>query len=172
MKIKTLAGLLVTLSMAQMAIAAETITFQGAVDSNTCSVNVNGNSSPTVTMPTVGVASLDTMGKTAGATPFIVDITGCSTTADDIALRFVAHNPDDANLGLTPASTATNVSVQILNGAAGSTPIAFNGGIAQSATQTTDNGTATYDLTAQYYAKSAAGAGSVTAVADYEVIYP
>ncbi|ESK55311.1 hypothetical protein F990_01952 [Acinetobacter tjernbergiae DSM 14971 = CIP 107465] len=100
------------------------------------------------------------------------NISGCSTTADDVAVRFAAHNPDGANLGLTPASTATGVSVQLLSGSAGSSPIVFNTGIATSATATTSGGSAAYNLTAQYYAKAAAAAGSVTAVTDYEVIYP
>lgn len=172
MKIKLFVGALIALGATNVAMAAETITFQGTIDSNTCTVGVGGTASPTVTLPTVGVASLDSVGKTAGATPFTINISGCSATADDVAVRFSAHNPDGANLGLTPASTATGVSVQLLSGSAGSTPIAFNTGIATSATATTASGSAAYNLTAQYYAKAAAGAGSVVAVTDYEVIYP
>ena len=172
MKIKILMGGFIALGAMNLATAAETITFQGTIDSNTCAVNVGGTASPTITLPTVGVASLDSVGKTAGATPFTINISGCSTTADDIAVRFSAHNPDGANLGITPASTATGVSVQLLSGSAGSSPIVFNTGIATSATSTTSGGSATYNLTAQYYAKAGATAGSVTAVTDYEVIYP
>lgn len=172
MKIKVFMGALVALGATNIVMAAENITFQGTIDSNTCTVDVGGTASPTVILPTVGVASLNSLGKTAGPTPFMINISGCSSTADEVAVRFAAHNPDGANLGLTPASTATGVSVQLLNGSAGSTPIAFNTGIAASDTKTTSNGSASYNLTAQYYAKAVAGAGSVIAVTDYEVIYP
>ncbi|MCL9676754.1 hypothetical protein L2096_11055 [Acinetobacter sp. ACZLY 512] len=86
---------------------------------------------------------------------------------------FTAHNPDGANLGVSSATgSATNISIQLLNGSAGSSPLVFNNGIATTAKQTTSSGTTTYNMTAQYYAKDKVTAGSVTAVADYEVIYP
>lgn len=171
MKIKLLLGMVV-FSVANLVMAAETITFKGTIDSNTCTVDVGGAASPTVTLPTVGVASLNATGKTAGATPFTINISGCSSTGDDIAVRFSGHNPDGANLGLGAGSTATNVSVQLLDGSAGSTPIEFNSGVATSTKKTTSNGSASYNLTAQYYAKDVAGAGAVVAMTDYEIIYP
>ncbi|GAA5001181.1 fimbrial protein [Acinetobacter puyangensis] len=171
MKLQSFALALIAAGVANMAMAANTITFQGTVDSNTCTVNVGGSANPTVTLPTIGVGSLTATGNTAGATPFTINITGCDAgTADDVAIRFAAHNPDGTNLGST--GTATNVAVQLLDGSAGSSPITFTTGIAQTSGKTTSNGTASYDLTAQYYADAAATAGTVLAVTDYEVIYP
>ena len=157
---------------ANMAMAAETITFQGNIFANTCIVQVNGQASPTVTLPTVGTADLGSVGKTAGATPFTVDLTGCETTADDVQVRFVAHTEAGANLGLDTSSTASNVVVQLLEGYAGGTAIDFSGGVAVTSTKTTASGAASFPLTAQYYATGIATAGTVQAIADYEVIYP
>lgn len=171
MKIQHFALALIAAGVANMAMAANTITFTGTVEANTCTVNIDGNTNPTVTLPTVGVGSLTATGNTAGATPFTISITGCEAgTTDNVAVRFAAHNPDGTNLGST--GSATNVAVQLLNGSAGSTPITFTTGIAQTAAKTINNGTASYDLTAQYYANAAATAGTVLAVTDYEVIYP
>ncbi|USA47465.1 type 1 fimbrial protein [Acinetobacter sp. C26M] len=172
MKIKFLTVALVTLGVANVSMAAETITFIGTIESNTCAVNVGGTASPTVTLPTVGTGDLTVSGDTAGATPFTVNLTGCSATADDVSVRFAAHNPNGTNLGVNAASTAGNVAVQLLNGSAGGNPIVFTGGIGISAQTTTSGGAASVPLTAQYYATGATTAGSVTAVADYEVIYP
>ncbi|CAG67096.1 MULTISPECIES: fimbrial protein [Acinetobacter] len=173
MKIKLLMGVMLTLGIMQAATAADTITFTGTIDSNTCTVNVGNSASPTITLPTVGAGSLTTAGNTAGATPFSINITGCTSTADDVAVRFTAHNPDGTNLGVsTGENTATNISVQLLSGSAGSSALVFNNGIATTAKQATASGTATYNMTAQYYAKGKVEAGTVTAVADYEVIYP
>lgn len=170
---KLVIGAFMTIGVMQGAVAADTITFTGAVDSNTCTVDVGSSASPKITLPTVGAGSLTAAGKTAGATPFSINIKGCSQTADDVAVRFTAHNPDGANLGVSSATgSATNISIQLLNGSAGSSPLVFNNGIATTAKQTTSSGTTTYNMTAQYYAKDQVTAGSVTAVADYEVIYP
>ena len=157
---------------ANMAMAVETITFQGEVLANSCIVQVNGEASPTVTLPTVGTADLGSLGKTAGATPFTVDLTGCDTTADDVQVRFVAHTEAGANLGLDTSSTATNVVVQLLEGYAGGTAIDFSGGVAVTSTKTTASGAASFPLTAQYYSTGTVTAGLVTAIANYEVIYP
>lgn len=158
---------------ANMAMAVETITFQGEVLANSCIVQVNGQASPTVTLPTVGTADLNAaVGKTAGATPFTVDLTGCDTTADDVQVRFVAHTEAGANLGLDTSSTATNVVVQLLEGYAGGTAIDFSGGVAVTSTKTTASGAASFPLTAQYYSTDTVTAGTVIAIANYEVIYP
>lgn len=155
-----------------MAMAAETITFQGDISANTCIVQVNSQASPTVTLPTVGTADLGSLGKTAGATPFTVDLIGCQAAADDVQVRFVAHTEAGANLGLDGTSTATNVVVQLLEGYAGGNPIVFSGGIGKTSTKTTASGAASFPLTAQYYSTGPASAGTVKAIANYEVIYP
>ena len=158
---------------ANMAMAVETITFQGEVLANSCIVKVNGQASPTVTLPTVGTADLNAaVGDTAGATPFTIDITGCSVGPNDIKVRFVAHTEAGANLGLDGTSTATNVVVQLLEGYAGGNPIVFSGGIGETSTVQGVSGSVSIPLTAQYYSTGTVTAGLVTAIANYEVIYP
>ena len=174
MKLKHLLLAGIAAGAANMAMAAETITFQGDISANTCIVQVNSQASPTVTLPTVGTADLGSLGKTAGATPFTVDLIGCQAAADDVQVRFVAHTEAGANLGLdssTPGS-AGNVVVQLLEGYAGGSPIVFSGGIGKTSTKTTALGAASFPLTAQYYSTGLASAGTVKAIANYEVIYP
>lgn len=172
MKLKHLLLAGIAAGAANMAMAAETITFQGDISANTCIVQVNSQASPTVTLPTVGTADLGSLGKTAGATPFTVDLIGCQAAADDVQVRFVAHTEAGANLGLDGTSTATNVVVQLLEGYAGGNPIVFSGGIGKTSTKTTASGAASFPLTAQYYSTGTVIAGSVKAIANYEVIYP
>lgn len=173
MKLKHLLLAGIAAGAANMAMAVETITFQGEVLANSCIVQVNGQTSPMVTLPTVGTADLNAaVGDTAGATPFTIDITGCNVGPDDIKVRFVAHTEAGANLGLDGTSTATNVVVQLLEGYAGATAIVFSGGIGETSTKTTASGAASFPLTAQYYSTGTVTAGTVKAIANYEVIYP
>ncbi|WP_371972093.1 fimbrial protein [Acinetobacter sp. AL9] len=172
MKLKHLLLAGIAAGAANMAMAVETITFQGDIAANTCTVQVNSQASPTVTLPTVGTVDLGSSGKTAGATPFTVNLIGCVATADDVQVRFVAHTEAGANLGLDSTSTAGNVVVQLLEGYAGGSPINFSGGVAVTSRKTTESGAASFPLTAQYYATGVASAGTVQAIADYEVIYP
>lgn len=176
MKIKHLLYALLATGAANVAMAAplSTITFSGNVLANTCTVNVGGNASPTVVLPDVGTVNLAAAGEVAGATPFTVSISGC-TTDDAVAVRFTATNPVNVGsglLGLTGASTATNVAVQLLDGDTAATAMTFTGGVGTSRTVTTASNAASLPLTARYYATGAAGAGTVIATANYEVIYP
>ena len=58
-----------------------TITFQGEVTDQTCSVTVNGNAlSPVVLLPTVSISDFASS-TTAGATAFEVGVSGCAVDA-------------------------------------------------------------------------------------------
>jgi major type 1 subunit fimbrin (pilin) len=104
-----------------------TITFTGAVTANTCTVNVNGSGSnnATVTLPTVGTASLDnTATKTTGAgTFFNIAITSCAALVHDnvvpttVGIYFEAGpNVDQATGGLINTVVGgSNVEVNLYN---------------------------------------------------------
>lgn len=70
-----------------------TITFQGEVTDQTCSVTVNGNAlSPVVLLPTVSISDFASS-TTAGATAFEVGVSGCAvdTVDREISTVFVGN---------------------------------------------------------------------------------
>jgi major type 1 subunit fimbrin (pilin) len=106
-----------------------TITFAGALTSNTCTVNVNGSGSnnATVTLPTVGIAALaNTATKTTAAgTFFNIAITSCaalvhdSVTPTSVGIYFEAGpNVDEATGGLINTVTGSNVEINLYNASA------------------------------------------------------
>ncbi|MBS0895621.1 MULTISPECIES: fimbrial protein [Tatumella] len=153
-----------------------TVQFQGVVSTQTCNVNINGNSaSPIVLLPTVAASTLATSGSVAGATKFTVNVTGCSTGSDaaSISTVFAGNNvTTNGNLGNT--GTAENVSIRLLD-SDGSTALAFtNGGTVTTTafTKAAADTTASQDLTAEYYAEAASPtAGTVAASAQYAIQY-
>jgi major type 1 subunit fimbrin (pilin) len=61
-----------------------TITFNGSIVDNTCSVSVDGQGADgTVTLPDVTAATLKEKGSTAGKTGFKLEVSGCTGVGDD-----------------------------------------------------------------------------------------
>ena len=151
-----------------------TITFQGEVTDETCSVAVNGNSaSPVVLLPTVSASDLAASGDTAGQVTFDIGVNGCTGNASGetkISTVFVGNQvTTNGNLGNT--GTAKNVEVQLLDTANAvinlSNGFTGNGDLKLAANE--KEASATY--TAQYYANAAATAGTVEATLQYAVSY-
>lgn len=66
-------------SSSAMAVSDNTITFQGEVSDETCSVVINGNQAkPVVLLPTVSTKELSEQGKTAGPITFDIGLSGCT----------------------------------------------------------------------------------------------
>lgn len=174
MKINLLATSLVIFSGYAAAVSNNTVQFQGEVNTQTCSVNVNGSdTTPIVLLPTVSTNSLSTAQATAGSTKFLVNITGCNTAAATIHTEFTGNNiTTNGNLGNT--GTAANVSIQILD-SDGSTPLNFvNGSTVKTTAFVKSAGLAgvSQELTARYYAESTdVSAGSVVATTQYSIDY-
>lgn len=153
--------------------AANTITFQGEVTAQTCSVDVNGTAdSPIVLLPTASTSDLAASGETAGQTTFNLGVSGCtaSTTSTNISTVFIGNNVNSTSGNLNNTGTATNVEVQVLDPS--STAINFNStytgsDITLAASET--SASATYY--AQYYATGASTAGTVVASLQYAVSY-
>ncbi|HDM8061266.1 fimbrial protein [Vibrio harveyi] len=158
-----------------LAASANTITFQGEVTDETCTVSVNGeNASPVVLLETVPKSELAKSGDTAGATEFEVSISGCTgnatTGVPNISTVFVGNQvTGNGNLGNT--GSATNVELQILD--TSDSAIDLSGGykgsndLALAAGEKANS--ATYK--AQYYATGASTAGTVNASLQYAVSY-
>ncbi|WP_052285320.1 fimbrial protein [Kluyvera genomosp. 1] len=161
-------------SSSAMAISDNTITFQGEVTDETCSVAVNGNgATPVILLPTVSTKDLAKSGDTAGDITFDIGVAGCTgnpSTETSISTVFVGNQvTTNGNLGNT--GTAGNVEIQLLDtkdavinltdGYTGNGDLKLAAGASEAS--------ATY--TAQYYATGLATAGTVEATLQYAVSY-
>lgn len=177
-KILVACGLLVAgYSMTASAVSDNTISFQGEVTDETCSLTVNGNdSTPIILLPTVSTSDLALAGSHAGDTTFEMGVSGCTGTGDaatdtKISTVFSGNLVETTNGTLGNTGTAENVTVQILD--------VSGEEINLSSTYTADNdlklsagdtaSTATY--TARYYATDVAAAGTVAASMQYAISY-
>lgn len=159
------------------AFSDNTVTFQGEVTSETCSVTINGNSAkPIVLLPTVNASALAASGSVAGQATFDVGVTGCTgnaATATTINSVFAGNSVSTAgNLSNVAATNAaTNVEVQILDTA--SKVIDFTSGFTGAGDLSLKAGekSASATYTAQYYATGVATAGAVEATMQYAVSY-
>ena len=164
------------------ALAAPTVTFEGEVTSQTCAVDINGQTDSVVLLPTVAItdfgASLAS-GQTAGLTPFTVSLTGCQApSADtDITTKFLGYNVDSSTgvLGntYTGSDAASGFGIQLFSEAAGTTAITLNGVTSvPGLVLKKDKTSADYQFAAKYYSLGTSGtAGKITAVAEYTVSY-
>lgn len=164
------------------AFAAPTVTFQGEVTDQTCSVSINGQTNSIVMLPTVAMKDFGTTlanGQTAGLTPFTVSLTGCTAGGSDqnINTEFLGYNVD-ATSGVMGNRATTNAAsgfgIQLTDSGTGGTAVMLNGptsvaGLVLPAGQDSTS----YDFGAQYYVldSTVAAPGAVTAVAEYTVSY-
>ncbi len=159
------------------ALSDNTMSFQGEVTSETCSVTINGNSAkPLVLLPSVNATALATAGQTAGQATFDIGVSGCTGSTDaatKVSSVFVGNSVsttgDLSNVATTDA--ATNVNIQILDTKSTaidfSSPFVADGDLTIAAGET--SASATY--TAQYVATGQATAGAVESTMQYAVSY-
>lgn len=156
-----------------------TITFNGQVTANTCTVTGGQGTSSTgnnftVALPSVTASTLSAAGKTAGATAFNVKVSGCTGPATAVSTYFEGGptvNPADGNLvNATGAGNATGVEIQLLDPVTG-TPIVAGGAASQDTQVNLVGGQATMNYDAQYYATGAATAGAVSSTVNYSIAY-
>jgi len=157
-----------------MAVSDNTISFQGEVTDETCSVAINGNqTTPVVLLPTVSSTDLAASGDTAGPVTFDIGLTGCTGDAANetkISTVFVGNQvTTNGNLGNT--GTAGNVEVQLLDttGVEINLTDGFTGDGDLKLAAGASEASASY--TAQYYASGKATAGTVEATLQYAVSY-
>lgn len=164
--------------------AAPTVTFQGEVSSQTCSVNINGQANSVVLLPAVSFADFGAAlanGASAGQTSFTVSLTQCTApegTAQAINTRFTGYDVDSTTGVLknrdTSVNAATGFGIQLTASASGSNPIMLSGATDVPGLVLSPGATSTsYDFGARYYVidKSKAKAGKITAVAEYTLSY-
>ncbi len=181
---KLLAALIVagTAMGAQFAHAADadgTITFNGKVTGQTCTINGNGNgpgvTNFTVQLPTVSATTLNTAGNVAGQTPFNIALTNCTPTSGNVHTFFEAGPTTDATTGnlILEAGGAQNVQIRLLNGGTANTPIkaGFTDAAQNSQSVPITNGAATLWYYAQYFATGAATPGVANSSVMYSIAY-
>lgn len=160
-----------------------TITLNGSITATTCTVSVSGGSaSGTVTLPTVGATALAGNGAVAGATPFSIGVSGCTTSQTSIAPYFESAGSTAFNGAGRLSTSVSGVDIEILNSAGSAVNLtgaaAVSGGFTGQNVPTVNlsgsNPTkaATSQFTARYFSTAASvGTGAVTASLAYSVTY-
>ncbi|RMD01517.1 type 1 fimbrial protein [Aquitalea palustris] len=158
------------------ALAADgTITINGKITANTCTITGTSGSNVTVTLPTVSTSALATAGQVAGVTPFALSLSNCNGTSAQTHFELGA-TVDQTTGNLFNASgsgMATNVEVQLLNNTFQAINVATNTN-SQTVTLSgsSPNKTGTMNYYAQYIATGGAStAGTVNTSVQYSMIY-
>jgi major type 1 subunit fimbrin (pilin) len=167
---------LLVMSASSQAASTGTITFNGELTASTCDVIVDGQTADaTVVLPTVSTNQLTNAAQVAGRTGFNMALTNCTGTLQTASAFFEAGATVDTvngRLKNTSAGGATNVSLQLLDGANSSVIQAGNQNqIIQNTYASVASGSATLPYAVQYYAEGATTAGLVKSSVVYSIMY-
>jgi major type 1 subunit fimbrin (pilin) len=173
-------AILLLVSPSLVLAAGSTINFRGQVNSQTCQVMVDGAANPVVLLPTVATGDLAAAGTSAGETPFVVSVSGCTASAVDkpkdklkIKTQFLASAATSGN-NIPNLGTAKNVALQ-LRKSVGGDPISLVGGSAVSVEGlevAAGSTSASHTFAVRYVAEGgAAEAGSVIGSVQYALDY-
>ncbi|BBP98294.1 ferrous iron transporter B [Burkholderia sp. SFA1] len=158
-----------------------TVTFNGALTAQTCTINGNGSSSKdfTVTLPTVSTGAFSAGQPRAGATSYNIALTNCApvSATSKAAVFYEAGatvDPTDGRL-MVASGGAQNVKLELSNAndATGEyIKAGYSRDLQNSKPADISSGSATLFYRVQYFATSAPTAGaansSVTYVIDYQ----
>lgn len=200
-KLTLAAGLLLSLGVASSAFAADgTITFNGRVVDQTCTVATGSNGDFEVKLPTVNKTQLAAAGAVAGLTRFDIALTGCKTAqsggTDGVRAYFLpnteyvdptTHNLKNIAQAQGQLSPAEHVQIQLthadtskviavgenvdVQGHTSDNP-AYNPWFDFQAASTGNTANSTLTYYAQYVAVGgAAEAGLVQSKVEYNIIY-
>lgn len=179
MNIKLISALIFLggVTISQIASSADgTITFTGAVSSQTCTINGDGSNAKdfTVPLPTVPASSLSAAGKTSGRTPFSIALTACTPASGMVHTFFEAGPTVDATTGnlILADGGAENVQISLLNGdlsviTAGAADASQN----SKPVPIGEDGNATMNFFAEYVATGVATAGKADSSVMYSLVY-
>lgn len=142
-----------------------TITINGLVIANACTVNVNGGA--TVVLPTVMTSTLATAGAVAGNTPFNIALTGCDPSVTSATMAFSGSNINATSGNLTnTVTTGSDAQIQLL---ANATVLDLRTGTATTAVASSAG---TFAMQAQYVAVNAGtSAGLVKSSVEFTLTY-
>ncbi|WON76638.1 fimbrial protein [Serratia sp. UGAL515B_01] len=166
------AGLVVSTTV--MAAGTHVIRFQGEVIDQTCTIDINGNGpDPLIILPTVIASTLDQAGKTSGSTAFILNLTGCTASANPTILKttFLADNLT-AQGHIANTGTATGVTLQIVDPIYPTRPLKLNGEVSSTYTVLGENATSSsHTYAVEYVAEAATTPGTVLGSVQYSIAY-
>jgi major type 1 subunit fimbrin (pilin) len=172
-----LAALVATIAALPIASHAAdgTITFNGSITAQTCTINGNGAGSKdfVVKLPTVSASALASSGQTAGRTPFTISLSACTPAAGTVHTFFESGSTTSAvtgNLILTTGG-ATNVQIGLLNADLTAIKAGFADASQNSKAVTLASGGATLSYFAQYVATGTATAGAANSNVTYTIAY-
>lgn len=182
-KMKNLRTLILGASVLLVAVSPQafatdgTITFNGRVAGQTCTIAGNGGANNfTVTLPTVPTSALAAAGNIAGRTPFNIVVTGCDPATTNVSVFFEPGATVDQATGRlvnTAASGAANVEVGLQNADLSDVSLGTNYQSQNSQVVALADGGATLPYYAQYVATGgAATAGDVLTTTTYSIVYP
>lgn len=151
-----------------------TITINGKIGSQTCTIDGNGTGGKdfTVALPKVATSALASGGSTAGRTPFKIALKNCSPAAGNVYTHFEAGTTVNSTTGqlLNVSGTAKNVEVGLLNG--DMTNLGLGKADENSKAVALSNGAAELPYYAQYVATGgAASQGTVNTSVMYSIMY-
>jgi major type 1 subunit fimbrin (pilin) len=169
------AALAAAMPMASHA-ADGTITFNGTIVAQTCTINGNGSGSKdfTVQLPNVSASALSETGQTAGITPFNIALSACSAGTGNVHAYFEPGPTTDVSTGnLTlNAGGALNVQIGLLNGDSSPITMGAADGKQNSRAVAITSGAATLPYFAEYVATGVATAGAAQSSVMYTLVYP
>ncbi|YCH30538.1 type 1 fimbrial protein [Erwinia sp. D4-22] len=176
---KKLLGTAMALTVTVMAFPAGaadgTITINGKLTQQTCTVKVNnGAADAVITLPSLSTSALDTAGKLAGRTAFTLNLTDCTPTTGSVRAYF-EHGPTvDAATGRLNnmvSNGAKQVQVQLRDDS--ETDVYVGNTIQRDspATALSSSGSAELIYSAYYYATGKATAGELATSVTYSIDY-
>ena len=181
---KTTPKFLAALAIASTALVSQfasangdgTITFNGNITAQTCTINGNGSGAKDflVTLPPVSVTTLANAGQTAGRTRFTIALTNCTPDSGNAHTYFEPGITTDAATGYLKldAGGATNVQIGLLNGDLTEIKAGFPDSAQNSKPAPISAGSATLPYFAQYVSTGTATAGAANSSVMYTIIYP
>ncbi|CAM4097602.1 fimbrial protein [Serratia silvae] len=163
-----------TVGLAQAA-STGTITFNGELTANTCDVSIDGQpTDATVILPTVSTGTLNTANRTAGDTRFMMALTNCADSTQTASAFFQAGATVDSNGRLINGGTASQVSLQLLDGSSSTQEVIKIGSqdqVAKTVYNGIVGGSASLPYIVRYYAEGATTAGTVISNVVYSIQY-
>jgi major type 1 subunit fimbrin (pilin) len=151
-----------------------TITFNGSITDQTCNINGAGGKDFAVTLPTVSSSQLNAPGLSAGRTPFVISLSGCSAQTGNVHTYFESGATTDSETGFLKLDSggAQNVMIRLLNGSDAS-PIkaGFTDGEQGSKSAALVGGAATLPYYAEYVTTGVAGSGPANSSVMYSISY-
>ncbi len=172
MKKSTIASLLAFAALAPAAAFASdgTITINGAVTAQTCTINGSGSKDFTVTLPQVSSTAFPTVGAKAGATKFTIALTNCTPAGGNARAFFeVGSNVDTTTGRLKNTGAATDVQIGLATMAGADIVIGAGSGSQNTTYVPITSGSANLDYLAQYVSTGAVGVGAVTTSVTYSI---